>query len=78
MDKATSENAVRIQVYSAIITYCLVAIVEHNLNMKTPASSEIFCFFAHNQWFRQFCGFAVTRCTTGKKQKISELHSQNN
>ena len=30
----TSENAVRIQVYSAIITYCLVAIVEHDLKIN--------------------------------------------
>ena len=30
----TTENAVRIQIYSAIITYCLVSIVEHDLNIK--------------------------------------------
>ena len=30
----TSENAVRIQVCSAIITYCLVAIVEHDLKIN--------------------------------------------
>lgn len=30
----TSENAVRIQIYSAIITYCLVAIVESDLMLK--------------------------------------------
>jgi len=30
----TTENAVRIQIYSAIITYCLVAIVGHELNIK--------------------------------------------
>lgn len=30
----TTENVVRIQIYSAIITYCLVAIVEHDLNIK--------------------------------------------
>jgi hypothetical protein len=29
----TSENAVRIQIYTAIITYCLVAIVGHNLKI---------------------------------------------
>jgi len=28
-----SENAVRIQIYSAITTYCLVAIVEHELKL---------------------------------------------
>ena len=30
----TSENAVRIQVYSAIIAYCLVAIVAHELKSE--------------------------------------------
>jgi hypothetical protein len=30
----TTENAVRIQIYSAIITYCLVAIVEHDLKIN--------------------------------------------
>ncbi len=30
----TSENAVNIQIYSAIITYCLVAIVGNELNLK--------------------------------------------
>lgn len=30
----TTENAVRIKIYSAIITYCWVAIVEHDLNIK--------------------------------------------
>lgn len=29
----TSENAVKIQIYSAIIAYCLVAIVERELNI---------------------------------------------
>ncbi|MFI3298897.1 MAG: IS4 family transposase [Rikenellaceae bacterium] len=29
----TSENAVRIQIYSAMITYCLVAIVQHELKI---------------------------------------------
>ena len=33
----TSENAVRIQIYSAIITYCLVAIVQHD--MKLPRTT---------------------------------------
>lgn len=28
-----TENAVRIQIYSAIITYCLVAIVQHDLRL---------------------------------------------
>ena len=31
----TSENAVNIQIYSAIITYCLVAIVASELKLKT-------------------------------------------
>ena len=30
----TTENAVRIQICSAIITYCLVAIVQHDMQLK--------------------------------------------
>lgn len=30
----TTENAVRIQIYSAITTYCLVAIVEHDMKIE--------------------------------------------
>ena len=30
----TSENAVRIQIYCAIITYCLVAIVQHDMKLE--------------------------------------------
>lgn len=30
----TSENAVRIQLYCAIITYCLVAVVQHDLKLE--------------------------------------------
>ena len=30
----TSENAVRIQIYCAIITYCLVAIVKHDMELE--------------------------------------------
>jgi len=30
----TSENAVRIQIYSAIITYCMVAIIGHDLRLE--------------------------------------------
>lgn len=30
----TSENAVRIQIYCAIITYCLVAIVQHDMQLE--------------------------------------------
>ncbi len=30
----TSENAVRIQIYCAIITYCLVAIVQHDMGLE--------------------------------------------
>lgn len=30
----TSENAVRIQIYCAIITYCLVAIVQHDIRLE--------------------------------------------
>ena len=30
----TTENAVRIQIYCAIITYCLVAIVQHDMQLE--------------------------------------------
>jgi steroid 5-alpha reductase family enzyme len=30
----TTENAVRIQIYSAICAYCLVAIVQHDMQLK--------------------------------------------
>ena len=30
----TTENAVRIQISTAIIAYCLVAIVQHNMQLK--------------------------------------------
>lgn len=30
----TSENAVRIQIYCAIVTYCLVAIVQHDMKLE--------------------------------------------
>ena len=30
----TSENTVRIQIYCAIITYCLVAIVQHDMKLE--------------------------------------------
>jgi len=30
----TSENVVRIQIYCAIITYCLVAIVQHDMQLE--------------------------------------------
>ena len=32
----TSENAVKIQIYVAIITYCLVAIVHHDMQLRRP------------------------------------------
>ena len=32
--RGTSENAVRIQIYCAIITYCLVAIVQHDMRLE--------------------------------------------
>ena len=32
--RGTSENAVRIQIYCAIITYCLVAIVQHDMKLE--------------------------------------------
>lgn len=30
----TTENAVRIQIYCAIITYCLVLLVKHNMKLE--------------------------------------------
>lgn len=30
----TTENAVRIQIYCAIISYCLIAIIEHDLKLE--------------------------------------------
>lgn len=30
----TSENAVRIQIYCSIITYCLVAIIKHDMKLE--------------------------------------------
>src|SRR5690606_9669779 len=30
----TTENAVRIQIYSAVSTYCLVAIVQHDMKLE--------------------------------------------
>ena len=37
----TSENAVRIQIYCAIITYCLVAIIEHDMQLNMDIYSVI-------------------------------------
>ena len=31
-----SENAVRIQIHVAIITYCLISIIEHDLELGRP------------------------------------------
>lgn len=36
-----SENAVRIQIYSAIISYCLVAIVHHKMKLKSPVYNTL-------------------------------------
>ncbi|MEG2770882.1 MAG: transposase, partial [Alistipes sp.] len=33
----TSENAVRVQIYCAIITYCLVVIIKHNMQIDRSA-----------------------------------------
>ena len=32
--RSTTENAVRIQIYAAICTYCLVAIVQHDMQLE--------------------------------------------
>jgi len=37
----TSENAVKIQIYCAIITYCLVAIIEHDMQLDMDIYSVI-------------------------------------
>ena len=37
----TTENAVRIQIYSAICAYCLVAIVQHNMQLKRSTYEEL-------------------------------------
>lgn len=36
-----SENAVRIQIYTAIISYCLVAIVRHQMKLKTSVYNTL-------------------------------------
>lgn len=36
-----SENAVRIQIYTAIISYCLVALVHHKMKLKTSVYNAI-------------------------------------
>lgn len=36
-----SENAVRIQIYSAIISYCLVAIVHHKMKLETSVYNAL-------------------------------------
>lgn len=36
-----SENAVRIQIYTAIISYCLVAIVHHKMKLKTSVYNAL-------------------------------------
>ncbi len=36
-----SENAVRIQIYTAIISYCLVVIVHHRMQLKTSAYNAL-------------------------------------
>lgn len=37
-----AKNAVRIQISAAIITYCLVAIVHHDMQLKRFADSKHF------------------------------------
>lgn len=37
----TSENAVRIQIYCAVITYCLIICVKHNMKLERSYGHEI-------------------------------------
>ena len=46
----TSENAVRIQIYFAICAYCLVAIVQHDMNLDRSTYEFL-------QILREFSGF---------------------
>lgn len=36
-----SENAVRIQIYTAIISYCLVVIVQHKMKFETSVYNAL-------------------------------------
>ena len=36
-----TENAVRIQIYSAITAYCLIAIIEHDLRLNRSTSDVL-------------------------------------
>ena len=36
-----TENAVRIQIHVAIITYCLIAIIEHDLQLGRPVAQVL-------------------------------------
>ncbi len=47
----TSENAVKIQVYSAIIAYCLVAIMQHDMKLdrSTYEVLQILGIFSYGQ-----------------------------
>lgn len=42
----TSENAVKIQIYAAIIAYCLVAIIKHDMKLEIETYSS-FCRMEH-------------------------------
>ena len=58
----TSENAVRIQIYCAIITYYLLAIVQHDMNLER-------CVYE----FLQIFGFSLT-----DKTHLSDLFDKSN
>jgi len=46
INDGSSENAVRIQIYSAIIAYCMVAIVEHDLQLNRSTYEVLRIFSA--------------------------------
>ncbi len=58
----TSENAVRIQIYCAIITYCLVAIVQHDMKLERSIYEVL-----------QILGISLT-----DKTPLSELFNKSN
>ena len=58
----TSENAVRIQIYCAIITYCLVAIIQHDMKLERSIYEVL-----------QILGISLT-----DKTHLSELFDKSN
>ena len=61
----TSENAVRIQIYCAIITYCLVAIVRHDMSLERSVYEVL-----------QILGISLTD-KTHLRDLLDKLNSEN-